>query len=579
MMNVFEHQRFHLRCLPSDDHPRGERITRSFRELVTGKDEPLVFDYPLEYLNVAVLGLCAALAQAAFEPETVDELAERLETPLTQEEFEEGVAPLRDLFTIDGPAGTRFLQGPEPEKDKKGRYKKAVPLADLLLTVKRGNKTFLNRPDEAWVVELDQLPLLLFARHTFYEGNAGRGYLNGTSHEMGIRTFLLDTEDVLRRSIWLNVMTREMQEKKEGDYQLVGSGEGFDGWLWHEGPDVEAVVEGNLSLRAGLFWQTAHTYVILEEVEKECPSIVTGEPVSGRVGTSVVVSPSGIGYGVRPEPKARRESFFRHPNAPTFEGEARSGAFIRSQLKVEETSGLIGHMAGLFFGPGSAGSERASKLNTALVLDQWYALDEPVPVDLLCFGFEMQGKPVPNVHSGYRVERFRYPVLGKDDADRTDLRVEAEALLTEAAQFTRDVERVLAEAIQRCALVQVKVEENEQGRQRFALKDRLAPETLARDAAHALWRHARDELADLIPRIEAHGTNAVALARAAPALAADWRERIAHHARTLFQPVFENHTASPQHLVAAHRAKGYLYGTLNKLLGKHPEPETSEATA
>ena len=74
-------------------------------------------------------------------------------------------------------------------------------------------------------------------------------------------------------------------------------------------------------------------------------------------------------------------------------------------------------------------------------------------------------------------------------------------------------------------------------------------------------------------------TNAAALARAAPVLAADWRKSIADHARTLFEPVFDNHTASPQHLVAAHRAKGYLYGTLNKLLGKHPEPETSEATA
>lgn len=578
MLNVFEHQRFRLRRPPSDDYPNGERVTRSFREIITGDDEPLLFDYPLEYLNVAALGLCVALAQTTYEPETVEDLEAKLTTPLTDEEYEQGVAPLRDLFTIDGPSGTRFLQGPEPEKDKKGPYKKSGSLSDLLLTVKRGNKTFLNRPDEEWAVELDQVPLLLFARHTFFEGNAGRGYLNGTSHEMGIRTFLLDAANVLRRSIWLNVLARETQAEKEGDYQLTSSGNGFDGWLWHEVPDLEAVVQGDLTLRAGLLWQTAHSFVVLEEVEKPCPSIVTGERITGKVGTAVVVNPSGIGYGVRPEPKARRESFFRHPNAPTFEGEVKD-SFIRSQLKVEETSGLIGHMAGLFFGPGALDSERPSKLNTALVLDQWHEFDERPVVDLLCFGFEMQGKPVPNVHSGYRIERFRYPLLGGGGEEETAIRVEAEAVLAEAAEFTRDVERVLSGAIQRCTLVQVKVEEDEKGRQRFTPKEHLAPEQLARSAAHDLWRHTRNELAHLLRQIEAHGQDACTLAKAAPALLAEWRDCIARHARSLFQPVFDTYSASPQHLVAAHRAKGFLLYKLNELQGKHPEPKTTEAEA
>ncbi len=571
MLNVFEHQRFRLRRPPSDGHSKGERVTRSFREIITGDDESLLFDYPLEYLNVAALGLCVALAQTAFEPEIVEDLEARLASPLTDDEYEHGVAPLRDLFTIDGPPGTRFLQGPEPEKDKKGRYKKRSALSNLLLTVKHGNKTFLNRPVEEWVVEYDQIPLLLFARHTFFEGNAGRGYLNGTSHEMGIRTFLLDAENMLRRSMWLNVIAQETQAEREGDFQLIDSASGFDGQLWHEVPNLEAVVQGNLTLRAGLLWQTAHTFIILEEVGKPRPSLVTGERFKGKVGTAVVVSPSGIGYGVRPEPKARRESFFRHPNAPTFEGEVKDN-FIRSQLKTEDTAGLIGHMAGLFFGPGTLDAERPSNLNTALVIDQWYELDQQPAVDLLCFGFEMQGKPVPNVHSGYHIERFRYPVLESGEEDTIKVRIEAEAILAEAATFTQKVERVLSGAIQRCTLVQVEAKADEKGRQNFKLKEDLAPEQLARSAAHNLWRQARHELANLLRQIEAHGQGACALSQAAPALIAEWRNGIAGHARNLFQPIFDTYSASPQHLVAAHRAKGFLYGTLNKLQGKHPEP-------
>ena len=111
---VFEDQRFRVRT------PGGERLSRSFREIVTATAddgtaldpaEALALDYPQEYVNVAALGLLAFLAQVAFEPESPTVLAERLRTPISVDEYESKVSRLRPHFRVDGD-GPRFMQAP-----------------------------------------------------------------------------------------------------------------------------------------------------------------------------------------------------------------------------------------------------------------------------------------------------------------------------------------------------------------------------------------------------------------------------------------------------------------------------------
>src|SRR5690554_5532806 len=103
-LNVFEHQRFRLRT------PSGERVEKSFRDLLTEPDAAYSLDYAQAFYDVAALSLMSYLAQVAFEPESVDDLAERLQAPMSDEDFERAVAPLRARFALTGD-GPRFMQG------------------------------------------------------------------------------------------------------------------------------------------------------------------------------------------------------------------------------------------------------------------------------------------------------------------------------------------------------------------------------------------------------------------------------------------------------------------------------------
>ncbi len=579
MLNVFEHQKFLLRRR-SPTNPSGERVERSFRELMTLPDEhPMHFDYPIEYLNIAALNLCAALAQAVFEPTDCHELAARLCTPMTDEQFEAGIAPLRDLFTIDGPSGTRFLQGPEPLRDKKGRLN-GSPLEVLLLTVKKGDKTFLNRPNKEWAVRPDQIPLLLFSRATFYEKSAGRGYLTGTSGDLEIRVFPSDPLS-LRRTIWLNVLTRELQRERSGEYAEAGSGSGYDAWMWHQ-PPAEDVPEGAIALRSGLFWMVANAYIELQEVQEPRLCIITGEPIQGQVGTSAVIQSTGRGYGIvvaREKGPAVRQSFFLHPNGPVRIGTTKDNQLYKRHLSVEGTAGVIGHMGGLFF----AGSSGSGSFKLAPVVEQlsalqftrWYSGTVRPSLDLLCFGFHMLSSK-QNVHGGYEYESFHYPLLDVPDKDIAALAAEAQSLLESYATDAREIESLLGSAVQRCMLVQMDTTEDDEGRLSFKPKKNLPLEGILPGIGKEYWRSVGVDLRTLLGMIETHGTSEDALQSHRDALEAWWRSHSARHAIRLFETIFSSYATSPTHIAAAHKAKGYLYGTLRKKFGvdltHSPEP-------
>jgi|GEM_PF-3245007 len=570
MLNVFEHQRFLLRRRSPTD-PFGERIELSFRDLVTMPDgESMRFDYPLEYMNIAALNLCAALAQAAFEPRDQCDLAARLAAPMSPEEFEAGIAPLRDSFTIDGPSGSRFMQGPEPVRDRKGRLN-GGPLSDLLLTVKKGDKSFLNRPDEEWAVRLDQVPLLLFARATFYEKSAGRGYLTGTSGDLEIRTYPIDPAS-LRRTIWLNVLTGESQKMLGNAYVPAGSSEGYDGWMW-QAPPPDDVAEGGLSLRSGLFWMVANAHIEIGEIEEPRTCIVTGKEIAGRAGISVVVASTGRGYGVkvaREKGPEVRQSFFRHPNGPIEMRPTKEGVPYLRHLRVDETSGLIGSMAGLFFA--ASGDDGSYKL--APVVEQLYSLRLELrrsgghmpELDLACFGFHMLSSK-QNVHGGYEFESFHYPMPNAAAEELPGIMAKAHELLSKYSQDAREMERLLSAAIQRCMLVEVNTEEDEAGRLMFKPKKTLPPESLIPGTVREFWRMVGADLREFLESIGSKATSEAALADRHDEFERWWRRSTADHLLLLFDRLFKAYHTSPVYMVAAHKARGFLYATLRKRFG------------
>lgn len=563
-MNVFEDQKFLLRTHDPGGGP-GERLRLSWREIMTGEDRPLRFDYPLEYMNVAALGLCSALTQTVLEPKDIRELSDRIEKKLSDEEIETAIAPYRKSFSLNG--SHRFLQGSEPERDKKGRYKKAGDLSEVLLTVKKGDKEFLNRPGSDWCVRPDQIALLLFSRMTFYEKSAGRGYLTGTSGNLEIRTFPIDRTS-LRRTIWLNVLNRESQQ---GLFTDASSDDGYDEWMWHSLPENGEVARGGISLRAGLFWMVANAWIVIDSLEDERTCLMTGDRVAEgeQAGTAVVVTPTGVRYGVSKDPsneKSGADSFFPHPNGPYKEIRPEKKPAFTVHHAVEESRGLVGSVAGLLFAH-REGSTRETRY-PAPVVEQLHnlrhhredVLDEGSNrIDLLCFGFHMLSSK-KNVHGAYAIESYTYPVLGTSEEEIEPWMETAEGIVGKAVKVTKEVEYALHRGIQRCTLIETDVNEDE-GRYSFKESSKVSDVGIQRSASEELWGAAAEQMRRLIRRIAEIGDDTQALRSAAGELGEEWEDSVVAAAERIFYRYFDSYSASPRHIAAAHSGR-FLFNAL-----------------
>lgn len=577
-MNVFEDQRFLLRSR-APDGSAGDVRKLSWADIMTGPDEPLSFDYALEYMNVAALGLCVSLTQAFLEPASLEELIDRLETPVPRTELEAIIGDNREKFGID--EGFRFMQGPEPERDKKGRLKTG-DLSEVILTIKKGDKEFLNRPASGSVVSADQIPLLLFSRSTFFEKSAGRGYKTGTTGDLEIRTYLIDPTS-LRRTIWLNVLATESLPS----YFQKLKPHAYDNWMWIALPELSDVPQGGISLRSGLFWTVANLWVEIEELEEPRACLVTGDTIEAgeSAGTGVVVNSTGIGFGTiatKKEGIQVRQSFFAHPNAPyKIIPAGKDRPKFDCHLEVEENSGLIGQMGGLFYAA-------SNNFRLAPVIDQLYALhdlleeeydqDRPARYNLLCFGFHMLSSK-KNVHGGYESELFTYPVLGGSAEDRTKLMETAEHILKDCAEEAKTIDDILRQAVQRCIMKEVNVKENESGAVTFKESSRISDSGILRDTSHELWRHAGEELRGVLNDIGSHCRTAEELELEFTPLLRVWTKKIYQKAERIFHRYFQDYSASPQHLLAAHDARRLFYARIRNLTySPFLETETSPNT-
>ena len=492
--NAFEHQRFRVRT------PRGERLSRSFRDLVTATDgdgtaldadEALALDYPQEYVNVAALGLLAFLAQVAFEPETPAALAERLRTPISADEYEAKVSGLRAHFRLDGD-GPRFMQGRPPTVAEVKSW--TTGLDAVVPTVRTGEAQFLNRPDVSWGVAPDQAGLLLFARNTFYEGTAGRGYQKGVNGDTPVRTMPTDPAEGdavrLRRSLWLNVLTTEAQRSIPGRYAAPGDAGAYDGWFW-ESPPTGDVGLGQITLRAALGWMSANHWLLYEDDQSEHVCAVTGEPITGRVAAQAVKWSTGIPYGTKSTKDdsgggQNASRLFHHPNVPLERvRDPKTGDYAGSRAyNVRRTRGLVDAIGASFFGAGGT----AGHVEPAPVVQQLGALAlrrEVRAPRLAVFGFHMLSGQ-KNVHGGFEIDTFRF--TPPDDSGRAE---HAAALLETATRYADRAAFALGKSVQIAAGVGVRATEDEDGRtalDRFEARKTTDGRGFSGDTVARFWR-------------------------------------------------------------------------------------------
>jgi hypothetical protein len=559
LLNVFDHQRFRLRS------PSGEPVEKTFRQLLTEPDAPYALDYAQAFYDVAALNLMAFLAQVAFEPATVEELADRLAAPMSEAAFEEAVAPLRARFALTGD-GPRFMQAPEPFDEKK-----ATGLDVAVFISAKGDRQFLHRADADWAVPPEQAGLFLFARNTFYEGTGGRGYQKGTNGDTPVRVLVTDPAEGdalwLRRTVWLNVLAREQQREYPGAYadpDALRPGE-YDGLFWANPPkDDIPVPTGGITLRAGLGWMTAYHWLWYEEGEGVCP--LTGEHVEGLVARTASKTSTGIAYGTKGDLDSgtRADRLFRHPNVPTeklYDHKTRDVIGERPFL-VHRTEGLANAVGAAFFG--GLADRGATRYTLAPVVWQLYA--EPLQAlglstRLLVFGFHMLSNQ-KNVHGGIESDSFAYSPIAPDAPHALLVLDEAAKLMDEAAKLAAEAAGALGKAVQRTAGAGVRAEETEDGKIRLKKLESTpsVDDPFGRDTLAAFWRAVQHRLVDhagVIAHAAQDGPDA--LTEQGDALREQWASTVVREVRDQYRPVFEHYSTIPRTMPYAYAARKRLY--------------------
>ncbi len=569
-LNVFEHQRFRLRT------PEGEAVEKSFRELLTEPDAAYALDYAQAFYDVAALSMMSYLAQVAFETESVEELAARLEAPMSDDDFERAIAPLRGRFALTGD-GPRFMQAPEPFDERK---KAGVDVAVFISA--KGDRQFLHRADADWAVAPDQAGLLLFARNTFYEGTAGRGYQKGTNGDTPVRVFVTDTADGdalwLRRTIWLNVLACDQQHEYAGAY--AAPDQGYDGAFWID-PPKEDVPTGGVTLRSGLGWMTAYHWLWYEEGAGICP--LTGECVEGVVARSVSKRSTGIAYGSKGdlESGVRAERLFRHPNVSTKKVYDRKTGEVSGErpFLVNRTQGLTDAIGAAFFG-GTSQKDAAAFVLAPLVsqaqappVKRQFARAGRGPTALV-FGFHMLSNQ-KNVHGGIEQSAFSLPLLGANPLETKRLMEAASQLIRDAGAFAEQVARVLGQAVQRTSGAGVRAKEDPETGRITLKKLESTPsvdDPFGRDTLAAFWRAVQGHLvghAGAITKASQDGPDALTLQ--SDELHTAWEDTIIREVRQHYTPIFEHYSTLPRTMPYAHAALRILNGELKKLRSTQPE--------
>jgi hypothetical protein len=593
-LNVFEHQRFLVR------RPGGARLTRSFRELITATaddgtaldpDEHLELTYPQPFYDVGAMGLLCYLVHVAFEPQDEVELVDRLETPISPDEYEAAVAPLREHFTIDGEGTSRFMQGPSPELKANGKPKKKPDsVSALLATVRKDNSLnaleWLNRPDAEWAVSLDQIPVLLFTRNTFYEQAGGSGYQKGTAGKVGVRSLLVERDErgtLLRRSVWLNTLHIDFQQDA-----LFGSfSQDYNGRMW-QNPPSDDVPTGGTTLAAGLGWMTAYHHLDLADTPDSAVCVVSGRRLTGeRAATGVWKSPTGIAYGTKGDDEARASRLFRHPHVPTFATwDNKTGGYENErQVGVHRTRGLVDTLGGLVLGSDSRRSGR--NYAPAPIVRQLYeaqgdlkdyakARRDGIALDV--FGFHMVGS-MGGKHSAYERDTFRYPLVQGATPQDTQLMLGlTRRLVHQASEQTDAVARLLQKAVQETAGVGLARGEDDQGRMTLKRREVVKATDFAfgRDILAAYWQEVGEELKVWMQRLSQAATTDDELRDAQDQLLAQWAQTLVYTARRLYAPHFDRYSTQPPTMPYAYRARRFFLSNLAKQTGALGKPDVSD---
>jgi CRISPR system Cascade subunit CasA len=242
----------------------------TYRDLLCEPGQRWQISLPRDDLEQACLQLLICMTQVMFLPDDDADLRRRLAEPLTQAEFDSGIAPFLDWFDLDHPTQpfmqTRGVKATEP-----------TPIQKLLIGLPEGNNhAFFNEAGEVGQVSGPVAAIALFnqASNCPSFGGGFKGSLRGGAP---ITTLVFDRN--LRRMVWRNVLTRPRVEER----QITAPGPAQDQPTWVSPIAEKSTIPiqwNQIGLMRGLFWQPAHIELVKACEARAC-GVLGGDATAG----------------------------------------------------------------------------------------------------------------------------------------------------------------------------------------------------------------------------------------------------------------------------------------------------------
>lgn len=230
----------------------------SLRDLLCGEGK-WELSLPRDDMELAALQLLICITQVILTPKDAAELRGRIAKPLAAEEYDRAVEPCHDWFQLDHP---KF-----PFMQVRGVAAKDPTPMDKLLAGVTGatNSCFVNQPGLADRLCYGCAAIALFNQATCAPSFGG-GFKAGLRGNSPVTTLIQG--DHLRRTVWLNVLSRESIAVTFPWHEDTASQKP----TWMAPIKVgESIPVQRIGLVRGLLWQPAH-------VELQSP--VASEPCS-----------------------------------------------------------------------------------------------------------------------------------------------------------------------------------------------------------------------------------------------------------------------------------------------------------
>jgi len=208
-------------------------------------------------MELAALQLVICLVQVIFMPRDAKELRLRMETPLTDEEYEKGIVDYIDMFVLDHPE--------HPFMQTRGvKAKETTSMQKLFIGLPEGNNhAFFNGTGEVMQACPSCTAIALFnqANNCPSFGGGFKGTLRGGAP---ISTMVYRT--ALRKTIWSNVLDEQWIEQILPDHKSRNNQPVWVNFIYKN----EMVYSHKIGILRGLFWQPARVEIFWHISDSPC---------------------------------------------------------------------------------------------------------------------------------------------------------------------------------------------------------------------------------------------------------------------------------------------------------------------